>query len=91
MYRHFVDIIDWKAFQRRQRQCSASTGRVPVPARRQPAADRGQGHGEAPLLYLTAAAGHWQGVDRSEVIVEDIDERKKRSAYCRADRQDFLL
>lgn len=35
-------LLIWRAFQRRQRQGSASSGRVPVPFRRQPAADRGQ-------------------------------------------------
>lgn len=35
-------LLIWRDFQRRQRQGSASSGRVPVPVRRQPAADRGQ-------------------------------------------------
>lgn len=35
-------LLIWRAFQRRQRQGSASSGRVPVPVRRQPAADMGQ-------------------------------------------------
>ncbi len=35
-------LLIWRDYQRRQRQGSASSGRVPVPFRRQPAADRGQ-------------------------------------------------